>query len=838
MEVSEAAPVVLVSDTETPSEGEPSSASLLDCKEEILTPEVVLIPTGEHTLEVNHDEDKEDNSDKEINEVPGSSEPSAVDQLQVYKALQTYALTNLISAAQQNVTTNPFENLVNHNGLSSNMLTMQSILNMALYRQMLSNVVASQSPYMSLLGTLLTRDGAKPDNPGESSEKDSEPVTQSEEATTSVLASLLRGTYNSSENSTYAPDRTKEQKTRENKVVKGKAKRKGSGKKDGNVENVKRKEEKASRRRSSTRETRPPTRASNKRKSLAREVQEGNHDKSGEEYIVPTVYVKEEPDSMNTLKKFRKANAIETSDVEAISIKSEIEIDETSLVEEGESLDSYSSSNNGSYRDSIIENSFYAGNKPRRKYKKRPPKDGEFEKEKKYSCSVCGKMFKLEASVAKHMWLHTGEQPYSCTICEKKFTEKSNLTTHMRIHTGEKPHGCSICGRRFTQQASLMYHIRSHTGEKPYQCKICKKSFVSSSGLNSHMISHSTYKPFKCDICDNSFARKSGLDLHMMVHTGEKPYECKHCGKLFTQRGALTNHQKQHTGDRRFHCEVCGKTFVDNCTLKKHMRIHSGEMPYQCELCGKRFLHRTSHIEHMKVHNDERTYPCPVCGKLFRNKSSVNTHMVTHTKEKPHECEECGKRFALKSNLKHHVKIHVGNREFVCEVCGQAFLFKDTLREHFKTHTGEKTYVCQLCGKGYMWKPSFLRHMDEVHGMNPDDHWEVFANARGRYKRKVNPSPNEDIPSVLLSSEEQNDSIDEEEEDKEEVTTFDFAESNDILGCQDAEAESNIIGSDGDGGTEQAGASEDGDHSLVSEVTEQANTIDVDEQIVTDADID
>ncbi|XP_066974465.1 uncharacterized protein [Macrobrachium rosenbergii] len=765
--------------------------SPLVCKEETISVEDGFIQesSSEHV-----DGDRHSENGETSNELSGILDVSVANQVQIYKALQAYALANILNAQQRvNVATSGGlgENADNHMSNSSHLVIAQNLLSWAMYRQLLSNVVTSHNPYLSLIGGLLTHLSTKLSKGDEMNEEDAlSQESSSVRATNTDFASLLRRL--TPEISIEKVPNTCESicsETKEASIIsvgRGRSKcsprkkqskiNEDGGKKKGSHQSRLQRKEGCSnkdflyKRKSSEECTSVQTTVCDESRTFNEtKMVEDVH--MHENSDVQVDGLKNESGTLKTLKKFRKTNV----KVPKLHIG---EKTDGAIMDDAKNLHAdltFTNDIDNASSQAVITFS----STPRRKYKKREKKMDEFEEDvKKFSCSVCGKMFKLETSLTKHMWLHTGQQPYACTVCEKKFTEKSNLTTHMRIHTGEKPHVCTICGRRFTQQASLMYHTRSHTGEKPYECKVCKKTFVSSSGLNSHMISHSTYKPHKCEVCNNSFARKSGLDLHMMVHTGEKPFECKDCGKLFTQKGALTSHTKQHTGDRRYQCEVCRKAFVDNCTLKKHMRIHSGEMPYQCELCGKRFLHRTSHIEHMKVHNDERTYPCPVCGKLFRNTSSVNTHMVTHTKERPHECHECGKKFALKSNLKHHMKIHVGARDFVCEICGQAFLFKDTLREHFKTHTGEKTYNCQVCGKGYMWKPSFLRHMDEIHGLNPNDHWEVFANARGRYKGKLDTLTSDSIESVLVSTEEQSDKSDDET-----LGSFDVGDANDVLGC-------------------------------------------------------
>jgi hypothetical protein len=59
---------------------------------------------------------------------------------------------------------------------------------------------------------------------------------------------------------------------------------------------------------------------------------------------------------------------------------------------------------------------------------------------------------------------------------------------------GEKIHTCPFanCGRQFKRQEHLRRHIRSHTGEKPYTCIVpdCRRSFARSDHLTQHMRTH------------------------------------------------------------------------------------------------------------------------------------------------------------------------------------------------------------------------------------------------------------------------------------------------------------------------------------------------------------
>ncbi|XP_040178291.1 uncharacterized protein LOC120910599, partial [Rana temporaria] len=339
--------------------------------------------------------------------------------------------------------------------------------------------------------------------------------------------------------------------------------------------------------------------------------------------------------------------------------------------------------------------------------------------EKPYSCPECGKCFAVKSLLDTHQRSHTGEKPYSCDECGKCFTAKSSLYPHQRSHTGEKPYSCPECGKCFSVKSYLDRHQMSHTGEKPYSCFECGKCFSVKTSLSKHQRLHTSEKPYFCPECGKCFSVKSYLDRHQMSHTGEKPYSCDKCGKCFSVKWLLDTHQRSHTGEKPYSCDECGKCFTSKSNLYPHQRSHTGEKPHSCSECGKCFLDKSSLYKHQRSHTGEKPYSCPECGKCFSDKSDLKRHQMSHTGEKPYSCPECGKCFSVKSNLSKHQKLHTGEKPYSCPECGKCFSVKSNLSKHQRLHTGEKPYSCPECGKGFSQKAHLYRHQRSHTGKKP-----------------------------------------------------------------------------------------------------------------------
>uniref|UniRef100_A0A3P9HEI3 C2H2-type domain-containing protein n=1 Tax=Oryzias latipes TaxID=8090 RepID=A0A3P9HEI3_ORYLA len=278
----------------------------------------------------------------------------------------------------------------------------------------------------------------------------------------------------------------------------------------------------------------------------------------------------------------------------------------------------------------------------------------------------------------------------------------------------ERRYSCSSCGKRFFQVGHLKKHQFSHTEEKPFTCQDCGKHYTSAESFRAHQLSHRGERPFSCSHCEKTYGLKRDLKEHMVLHTGEKPYICEQCGKAFARRPSLRVHRLLHSllpFDLLFQlqCPVCTKLLANSGSLRNHMKLHSGQKPHSCQHCGKTFSQKGNLECHLRIHSGVKPFSCSECNQSFSQKPDLQRHMFSHTGG-GFLCSYCGKSLRDPHSLRSHERLHTGERPHRCSVCGKGYTLATKLRRHMRSsHLKEKPYTCH-CGAAYTVRQSLLRH--------------------------------------------------------------------------------------------------------------------------------
>ncbi|XP_070410784.1 zinc finger protein 408 isoform X2 [Nothobranchius furzeri] len=208
----------------------------------------------------------------------------------------------------------------------------------------------------------------------------------------------------------------------------------------------------------------------------------------------------------------------------------------------------------------------------------------------------------------------------------------------------ERRYSCSSCGKKFFQIGHLKKHQFSHTHEKPFTCQACGKHYTSAESFKAHQMSHRGERPFSCPNCEKTYCLRRDLQEHMVLRTGEKPYTCENCGKSYARRPSLRVHRRLHcskmsyTQSPKVQCSVCSKLLANSNSLRNHMKLHTGEKPHICQQCGKCFRQKgytlaTKLRRHMRSsHLKEKPYSCS-CGASYTVKQSLLRHQAQHRME-------------------------------------------------------------------------------------------------------------------------------------------------------------------------------------------------------------
>ena len=114
---------------------------------------------------------------------------------------------------------------------------------------------------------------------------------------------------------------------------------------------------------------------------------------------------------------------------------------------------------------------------------------------------------------------HSNTKPYRCPNCGKLFKLNHQLKRHVRIHTDAKPCSCRHCSERF--RSSSRYICWSHTMKVLGLLLnfIWQVSHVNSSLQNTFSDMIEAVKPYVCSECPKRFCTAPELRRHHPVHS-------------------------------------------------------------------------------------------------------------------------------------------------------------------------------------------------------------------------------------------------------------------------------------------------------------------------------
>lgn len=219
-----------------------------------------------------------------------------------------------------------------------------------------------------------------------------------------------------------------------------------------------------------------------------------------------------------------------------------------------------------------------------------------------YHCNVCNKSFRSRTQQYYHRTCGNETlKKFCCPQCNRRFASRSHLKYHLNSHDNNTKYICNVCGKVFKQQLVLQRHMYIHKPDT-FACQQCQRLFRTQTALTTHLLVHSGDSlSYKCDTCSKHYLTKANLKQHRLNHDQNSTrYSCPVCNKTFLRQSTLRLHQKRHNKLARLSCPKCNKTFNDVDALSRHTKQHSATQSYRCTQCDVIINRRDNMIRHLR----------------------------------------------------------------------------------------------------------------------------------------------------------------------------------------------------------------------------------------------
>jgi len=346
---------------------------------------------------------------------------------------------------------------------------------------------------------------------------------------------------------------------------------------------------------------------------------------------------------------------------------------------------------------------------------------------KKYSCSLCKKIFLTRAGFDTHVVKdHKNARPVLsssgkavppvkkliCSHCKQVFLNKTNYMRHVEQEHPEEG--------KSEENKSPPPVLSSESGKRSFGKLTISVAQKKTPAIISPAVINKPIESIKEQVKGNL----GGISIKELKKTPVikapviKPpvikapviikHPCKFCNRKFTDLDDMESHKQfEHS----FPCTFCPEVLPTKSKLAEHKRDSHN---FACKHCNKKFVRQTELEEHNRF---EHFFQCPDCEKILTSKTSLVAH-----KKKEHsiKCMKCPATFEVYKSLEDHVK---KEHYFKCMKCSAKFLAKKSLEEHIII---EHYFKCEHCDIVYETRKSFQSHNESEHTFPCGECQEIF----------------------------------------------------------------------------------------------------------------
>ncbi|XP_044743504.1 zinc finger protein 845-like [Chrysoperla carnea] len=382
----------------------------------------------------------------------------------------------------------------------------------------------------------------------------------------------------------------------------------------------------------------------------------------------------------------------------------------------------------------------------------------------KFTCDICKKPFKSDASLRKHQGSHqnvnqiskdhnygeiTDKQFYDCELCKSRFNNVESLSSHMRQSHNAEELKCSKCTLICYHQLHLKLHEESHSIYK-HKCDICDKRFQIEAKLKQRRVfcvfhsNESTSLSYNNNFEENEEINsredeetdsKSDIILRKLLQNNqlfdgnnvEKNEPIDSCkvekidsnsdvinNQLFEKSEKIDSCIDEKTDSKNYVCELCNSEFGKVWHLGTHMRHAHNTKGLKCSKCALICYHPL----HFKMHEESHSvynHKCDICEKPFKTEAEIKRHRISHSNIRSLKCTKCDGIFKDQRSIISHMKTkHLDKVYTSCPICGKQ-VWDNILTSHIKRVHGTRRFSCNYCTIKFYYKSNLNRHIREIH---------------------------------------------------------------------------------------------------------------------------